>query len=72
MNLGNLWGGLFADVGNVWNQWSDVRKGGTVTGVGLGLRYNTPVGPLRIDYGQPLAERATGLGRVYFAFGHLF
>ncbi len=73
LNLGNLWAGLFTDAGNVWANWTETRKSPLAYGVGLGLRYNTPVGPLRLDYGQPVREHAAGApGRFYVAFGHIF
>ncbi len=73
LNLGNLWGGLFADAGNVWTTWREIRKAELVYGAGIGLRYNTPVGPLRFDYGRPILEEgASGAGHFYFAFGHIF
>ena len=41
-------------------------------GAGLGLRYDTPVGPLRLDVGFPVAG-TTGSGvQLYFGIGHAF
>jgi outer membrane protein assembly factor BamA len=74
LNLGNLWAGLFADVGNVWIDWSTVRGGRLYYGAGVGLRYNTPVGPIRFDYGRAIMEKTKekSSGRFYLAFGHIF
>jgi outer membrane translocation and assembly module TamA len=48
-------------------------------GYGFGLRFNSPVGLLRLDYGiasSPLVstQRAHTIqdGRLYFGFGHIF
>lgn len=40
---------------------------------GFGLRYMTPVGPIRLDYGIKL-DRLAGesFGRLHFAFGYVF
>jgi outer membrane translocation and assembly module TamA len=74
LNLGNLWPGLFLDGGNVWTDWEETRKRAPVYGAGFGIRYNTPVGPIRVDYGEPVFEAGAekGRGHVYLAFGHAF
>ncbi|MEE8409439.1 MAG: POTRA domain-containing protein [Myxococcota bacterium] len=44
--------GLFVDVGNLWvatPAFTDLRLGDLRVTSGLGLRYNTPVGPLAFD-----------------------
>jgi outer membrane protein assembly complex protein YaeT len=41
----------FYDLGNVFSLVSDIRFSGMTNTVGLGLRVNTPVGPVGIDYG---------------------
>lgn len=51
-----LGGALFADAGNVFRT-SRIRLGDLRYGLGFGLRYLSPVGPLRIDIGWPLARR---------------
>jgi outer membrane protein insertion porin family len=45
---------LFADAGNVWTNPWDINLNDLRYDVGPGLRYNTPVGPLRIDFGYQL------------------
>jgi outer membrane protein insertion porin family len=73
LNLGNFWGAFFADAGNVWTDYDETRKIGLFYGAGFGLRYNTPVGPVRFDFAKPILEReGQGPGHFYFAFGHLF
>ncbi|MGD8719305.1 MAG: BamA/TamA family outer membrane protein [Candidatus Zixiibacteriota bacterium] len=74
LNLGNLWAGLFADTGNVWADWASANEGRLFYGAGFGLRYNTPVGPIRFDYGRAIMEKTKEKtsGRFYLAFGHIF
>jgi len=62
----------FVDAGNVWQlveNMDDVIK----YTVGLGLRYKTPVGPVRLDYGHKMnREEGESSGEFYFTFGHAF
>ncbi len=40
---------------------------------GLGIRYFTPIGPLRVDWGLRLKGRSpTDRGKVYVGIGHMF
>lgn len=54
-NLDNLWWAVFLDAGNAANDWRTYEP---VLGYGLGLRYRSPVGPLRVDlaYGEEVKE----------------
>ncbi len=45
---------LFSDSGGVWLKSDDVSPSGMRASVGAGLRYNTPVGPLRLDVGRKI------------------
>jgi outer membrane protein insertion porin family len=65
--IANLGGVFFYDGGNVYrninfNQWT---KGYTNT-VGVGLRYRTPVGPIRFDVGYRLTSISGVEARQYF------
>ena len=51
---GNLSGVLFADAGNVWNNAWDFNMNDLRYDVGPGLRYSTPIGPVRVDLGYQL------------------
>ena len=80
----------FFDIGNAWQKtkiengkkinapdrhnagkFADLKKG-----VGIGVRLNTPIGPLRFDYGWPLDPEVKGGqktgGKFYFSFGQTF
>lgn len=47
---GNLWGAAFVDAGHLAQDARDFfRFEDLRSGVGLGVRYNLPIGPLRID-----------------------
>jgi outer membrane protein assembly factor BamA len=54
MVRGNLGGVLFVDAGNVWAESWGINLGELRYAVGPGLRYQTPVGPLRFDIGYQL------------------
>jgi outer membrane protein insertion porin family len=41
----------FYDLGNVFRRARDIGSGGMTNTVGLGLRINTPIGPVGVDYG---------------------
>jgi outer membrane protein assembly complex protein YaeT len=50
---GELGGVLFADAGNAYENYTDYSDGLRFT-AGAGLRYNTPLGPIRVDIGYIL------------------
>src|SRR5947199_9911369 len=55
-----LQGVLFYDIGGSWNSFQDIsyRIGrshtGLKTGFGFGIRFKTPVFPLRLDWGHAI------------------
>ncbi|HEY3172528.1 MAG TPA: POTRA domain-containing protein [Thermoanaerobaculia bacterium] len=61
--FGNLGGTLFYDAAQVWKRPGDIRvalegSDGLRQGVGIGLRYMTPIGPVRVEYGWPVDARS--------------
>ncbi|MFA5145544.1 MAG: outer membrane protein assembly factor BamA [Candidatus Omnitrophota bacterium] len=67
---------VFYDTGNVWEKMGDFFSGALKSGVGIGVRIKTPVGPIMLDYGIPL-DKATGQdekgsGRFHFSASHGF
>ncbi len=63
----------FLDGGNVWLKDQDISLGDLRYSAGIGIRYNTPAGPVRLDYGQKI-DRLPGesRGEVHFSIGHAF
>jgi outer membrane translocation and assembly module TamA len=47
----------FVDAGNVWSRVSDFAFGDIRPTTGFGLRYKSPIGPLRVDLGFKLARQ---------------
>jgi translocation and assembly module TamA len=64
--LPSVWGAGFIDAGNAADRWSDLRP---VVGYGVGVRWRSPVGPLRADlaYGHELRRL-----RVHVSVGIAF
>jgi outer membrane protein assembly factor BamA len=83
--LGNLRGVVFSDNGNVYRRLEDVELSFRHN-MGFGFRYDTPLGPLRVDYGFKLDRRMVrsidcpdlampcreSLGRLHVSLGHAF
>jgi len=78
---GKLSGVAFVDGGNVWSQPWDVQLSDLRWAVGPGIRYDTPIGPMRVDLGLQL-NPIDGLviegnpekrkWRVHFSIGQAF
>ena len=65
-----LKGILFFDAGEVWKDSSNVDISNLKKSVGVGIRFQTPIGPIAVDYGIPLKKG--GKGRLHFSMGYAF
>lgn len=65
-SMPSLWGAVFADAGNAANSFNELHP---VVGVGVGIRWRSPVGPLRLDYAWGVESRK---GRIHFSVGIAF
>jgi outer membrane protein insertion porin family len=63
---------LFSDAGNVWVE-QKIHLNDLRASYGAGFRYHTPVGPLRIDYGQKIHRQSwESPGELHFSIGQAF
>ena len=70
---GDLGAVIFADVGNVFADPQSVSIDEVRETLGLGVRYATPIGPVRLDWGYLLDARpGEDPNRFHFAIGHAF
>jgi outer membrane protein insertion porin family/translocation and assembly module TamA len=79
--VGNFGAVAFLDTGNVWAGSWGIRLNDLRYAVGTGLRYQTPIGPLRLDWGYQLnpipgllinGEPQTRRWRIHFSIGQAF
>ncbi len=61
-----LWGAVFVDAGQAAERWNELQPD---LGYGLGLRYRSPVGPLRLDLAYGDAVRKA---RLHLSVGIAF
>lgn len=62
-SLPNYWGAVFIDAGQAAQSWSDYKPW---LGYGVGLRWRSPIGPLRIDIARGQEIHAW---RLHFSVG---
>jgi translocation and assembly module TamA len=65
-SMPTLWGAVFLDAGNAADNFGSIRP---VYGTGLGVRWRSPVGPLRLDWAYGSETRK---GRIHFSVGIAF
>ncbi len=61
---GDWWLALFTDYGSVWNQNPDWQRG-----VGAGIRWASPIGPVRLDFAFGLDAKPGTDFRIHFTLG---
>jgi len=59
---------LFVDWGQAWDIEESIDIADLKFGRGVGVRFDTPIGPIRLDYGI----NEEGIGKTYFSIGHTF
>jgi outer membrane translocation and assembly module TamA len=64
----------FIDYGNVWENHKQFRFDQIALAAGFGIRYNTFVGPLRIDFGFRLYDPKANEGEkwLFQSFDQIF
>ncbi len=62
---GDLGGVVFVDAGNLWNSYKDASLDTIAAAIGVGLRYNTFFGPLRVDFGNRLYDPSESGGHQF-------
>jgi len=58
-------GALFVDAGRAFNTFADPYN----VGAGLGIRWQSPVGPFRIDIATPISDNDQGTVRLHLSLG---
>jgi outer membrane protein insertion porin family len=59
---------FFVDWGQAWDIEESIDIADLKFGRGVGVRFDTPIGPIRLDYGI----NEEGIGKTYFSIGHTF
>ncbi len=63
----------YVDVGNVWGENDPLTAESLRASAGVGLTWVSPVGPLKLSYGQPLRKRPEDrIQRLQFQIGTAF
>ncbi|EKN4208469.1 outer membrane protein assembly factor [Yersinia ruckeri] len=63
---GKWWGAVFIDSGEAVN---DIRKSDFKTGAGIGVRWESPVGPIKFDLARPIGDKENHGVQFYIGLG---
>ena len=71
---GPIGGSVFSDTGNLFEQVSDIKPSNITETVGVGLRFKTPVGPVRFDIGFLVLNKPPNVpsSHKHFTIGQTF
>jgi outer membrane protein insertion porin family len=74
MNDKSLRLAAFVDTGQVFGASEKLEIGGLRHSAGIGIAWNSPFGPLRVSFAQPLNEKKgfDKVERIQFTFGSSF
>lgn len=61
---GNWWGAAFYDVGDAFDDTPEWKRG-----AGFGIRWVSPVGPVKFDYAKGLDKKPQAEWRIHFSLG---
>jgi outer membrane protein insertion porin family len=68
----NLYYTFFADVGNVFAKSSDFNLRKMERALGFGLKYRTPLGPIRLDFAINLRKAAEQRFLIFIGIGNVY
>jgi outer membrane protein insertion porin family len=68
----NLYYTFFADVGNVFAKSSDFNLRKMERALGFGLKYRTPLGPIRLDFAVNLRKAAEQRFLIFIGIGNVY
>ncbi|CAK8743836.1 Translocation and assembly module subunit TamA [Sodalis praecaptivus] len=63
---GKWWGAVFVDSGEAVN---DIKQSNFKTGAGVGVRWQSPVGPIKLDIAAPVADEHEHGVQFYIGLG---
>ncbi len=63
---GKWWGAVFIDSGEAV---SDIRESDFKTGAGVGVRWQSPVGPIKLDIARPIGDKEEHGLQFYIGLG---
>ena len=63
---GKWWGAVFVDSGEAVN---DIKQSNFKTGAGIGVRWQSPVGPIKLDIARPIGDKDENGMQFYIGLG---
>ncbi|MGV3344763.1 autotransporter assembly complex family protein [Enterobacteriaceae bacterium LUAb1] len=63
---GKWWGAVFVDSGEAVN---DIKRSNFKTGTGIGIRWHSPIGPVKFDLASPVGDKEVHGVQFYIGLG---